>query len=52
MDDRAQRAVEVVVLLGSQVVQLLQCKGFVARQKGITVALELGDTLSPALDLL
>jgi hypothetical protein len=52
VDDHAQRAVEDVALLRDEVVQLLQREGFVALQKGVPVALELGDTAGPALALL
>ena len=52
VDDHAQRRVEAVALLRGEVVQLLQCEGFVALQEGIPVALELGDAAGPALDLL
>jgi hypothetical protein len=51
VDDLAQRAVEAVTLLRGEIVEFLQCEGFVALQESVPVALELGDATGPAPDL-
>ncbi len=52
VDDHAQRTVEVVALIRSQVVHLLGREGCVGGQEGIPVALEFRDTLCSSLKLL
>ena len=52
VDDHTQRAIEAVVLLRGQVVQLLKRHGFVAGKQGLLVALQLGDAPGASLDLL
>jgi hypothetical protein len=52
VDDYAQHAVEAVVLFWGELVQLLQCEGFVALQEGVPVALELGDAPGASSDVL
>ncbi len=48
VDDYAQRAIEAVVLLRGEVVQLLECQGFVALQESVPGALKLLDLLTAA----
>jgi hypothetical protein len=48
VDDHTQRAIEAVVLLWGEVVQLLKCQGFVALQESDSGALKLLDLLSAA----
>jgi hypothetical protein len=48
VDDHTQRAIEAVVLLRGEVIQLLECQGFVALQECVPGALKLLDLLTAA----
>ncbi len=52
MHDHTQPAIEVVVLFGAQVVELLECEGLVAGEESIPVTLELDNAADPPPNLL
>ncbi len=52
VDDHAQGAVEVVVLLRAQVVELLEGEGLVAGEQSVPVTLELEDAAGPSPNVL
>jgi hypothetical protein len=52
MHDHTQPAIEVVVLFGAQVVELLEGEGLVASEEGIPVALDLDDAVGSSPNVL
>jgi hypothetical protein len=52
VDDHTQGAIEVVVLLGTQVVELLEGEGLVAGEQSVSVTLELDNTVGTSPNFL